>query len=133
LKKSAGIHVQTEYASYTEDTSLGHRNAHDQNFLADVIYPKILPHLLVHYSTAPVFNGEVYTVRFPFEWINDVYCGRIENDYMDFDQPPMSRAIFRLPPSRGLTSAPPSSNTAPPPTSFIPRPPAQSTLFLTRK
>ena len=94
LKKAAGIRVQQEYEAYVEDPSLGHRNAHDQNFLADVIYPKVLPRLLVHHSNAHVFQGEIYAVRFPFEWSNDTYCGRIEENYIDMQQPPLKRIGF---------------------------------------
>jgi hypothetical protein len=136
LKKAAGITVQSEYASYVEDTSRGFRNAHDQNFLADVIYPKVLPTLLVHYSQAPVFDGERNVVRFPFAWTNDVYCGRIENDYIDFDQPPTRRTLFTLPSASLQLEMTPSAIPAPDTShvsSFIPRPPEQPTLFLTRK
>jgi hypothetical protein len=87
LKKFAGINVRREYEAYVEDQSLGHRNAHDQNFLADVIYPKVLPHLLVHHSTPFAFKGEVNTAKFPFEWTNDIYCGRVEDEYVDMQQP----------------------------------------------
>lgn len=128
LKKASGIHVQSEYASYIEDTSRGHRNAHDQNFLADVIYPKVLPYLLVHYSQAPIFNGEIHTVQFPFEWTNDVYCGRIESDYIDMPQPPFKRiARFtsvstRVEIASGLQTQ-----------SFIPPKPDSVTLHFLRK
>ena len=132
MKKSIGICMREEYANYVEDTSRGFRNAHDQNFLADALYNRVLPTLLIHYSKAPVFEGELHTVQFPFAWSNEVYCGRVENDYTDFDQPRMNRTIFAVPSYRGPVSTPPSSNTAPP-TSFIPRPPAQATLFLTKK
>lgn len=88
LKKISGVRVRSEYENYTEDESLGHRNAHDQNFLADIIYPKVLSRLLVHYSQAPIFQGEVNAVRFPFDWSNDVYCGRVENAYVDMPPPP---------------------------------------------
>jgi hypothetical protein len=138
IKKAAGICVRDAYAHYIEDMSRGPRNAHDQNCLEDVIYPKVLSNLLVHYSKAPVFEGERHTVRFPFEWTNDIYCGRIENDYIDFDQPVSRRTLFTFPsvPVRVEPSSNPPVAQAPPshpPTSFIPRPPAQPTLFLTRK
>jgi hypothetical protein len=131
LKKASGISVRAEYSTYVEDTSLGHRNAHDQNFLADVIYPKVLPYLLVHYSQGPTFDGEKHIVKFPFEWINDVYCGRIEGAYIDMQQPPPIRRLLPPAPVRAYDSSPgPALN---PPTSFIPRPPVQPTLFLNRK
>lgn len=94
IKKSAGLNIRAEYDAYVEDTSLGHRNAHDQNFLADVIYPKVLPTLLVHRSRVPIFAGEHNTEVFPFEWSNDVYCGRIEQGFVDTPEPPPTR--FKL-------------------------------------
>ena len=96
LKKAAGINVRAEYESYVEDMSLGHRNAHDQNFLADVIHPKVLPTLLIHLSRAPVFLGENNVVMFPFEWSSDVYCGRIEYDFADNPEP-RSKGLGFLP------------------------------------
>ena len=96
LKRSAGINVRAEYEKYTEDVSLGHRNAHDQNFLADVIYPKVLPSLLVHYSNGRVFVGETRAVAFPFEWSNDIYCGRVEFGFIDNPEPPPTRILTRM-------------------------------------
>jgi len=92
LRKTSGIHVQTEYANYKEDTTRGHRHAHDQNFLADAIYPKVLPNLLVHYSFTRKFAGEK-AVLFPFEWSGDVYCGRIEDTFVDKPQPSVKNYI----------------------------------------
>lgn len=96
LRKSSGICVREEYAKYKEDTSLGYRVAHDQNFLADAIYPRVKPSLLVHYSNKRVLPGE-YAIEFPFEWINDVYCGRIETQYIDRPQPKPRTSILALP------------------------------------
>jgi len=136
MKKAAGICMRDEYANYVEDTSRGFRNAHDQNFLADVIYNRVLPTLLIHYSKAPVFEGEKHTVKFPFAWSNDFYCGRIEKDFVDREQPPMKQTLFTLPTASMRMEKPTlvaSSPPQPPPASFIPRPPDQPTLFLTRK
>lgn len=49
----------------------------DQNFLECVIYPLILPSLLVTHSNHCIKSGES-AVEFPFEWSNDMYVGRIE-------------------------------------------------------
>lgn len=98
LKKSSGIHMQTEYANYVEDTSLGHRVSHDQNFLGDVIYPKVLPRLLVHHIDGMRFVGERHAVKFPFVWTNDVYCGRVESaTYIDTPQPPPVKLMGLFP------------------------------------
>jgi hypothetical protein len=100
LKKSSGVNIRKEYAQYVEDASLGHRNAHDQNFLADVIYPRVVSRLLVHLSKAPTFRDETHLVRFPFEWSNGLYCGRIEDKFVDMPEPPR-KTVLQLP-SRSL-------------------------------
>ena len=92
IRKSAGLHMQTEYANYHEDKSLGHRLAHDQNFLGDVIYPKVLPKLLIHYSFHKR-TGETNAVEFPFEWSGDVFCGKTENIFYDTPQPLERRSL----------------------------------------
>lgn len=94
IRKSAGISTREEYARYIEDTSKGHRLAHDQNFLYDAIYPKVLPYLLVHYSNNRQRVGE-HGVEFPFKWTNDIYCGRIESGYIDVE-PPMLQKDFEF-------------------------------------
>jgi hypothetical protein len=86
LRKSAEISVREAYATYKEDESLGHRVAHDQNFLADVIYPRVKTRMLVHYSNGRKIAGE-HAVEFPFQWTNDIYCGRIETGFIDTPGP----------------------------------------------
>lgn len=92
IRKSAGLRIRELYASYTEDASLGHRVAHDQNFLMDVVYPRVLNVLLVHYSKGPTFRGET-AVQFPFQWSPDFFCGKIESVYRD----PAPKLDFRKP------------------------------------
>ena len=87
IRKSAGLDLHTEYAAYNEDPEKGHRNGHDQNFLSDVIYPKLISRMLVHYSNNRRKLGE-YAVEFPFDWINDTYCGRVELEYLEYPEPP---------------------------------------------
>jgi hypothetical protein len=86
LRKSAGISIRDAYAAYKEDETLGHRLAHDQNFLTDVVYPRVKPQLLVHYSNGRKMNGE-HAIEFPFTWTNDIYCGRIETGFIDTPGP----------------------------------------------
>jgi len=93
LRKSSGLHMEREYMAYKEDESLGHRLAHDQNFLMDVVYPKVLPRLLVHRGKGPVFAKET-SVNFPFDWSNETYCGRIENNFQDTPQPKYNPLAF---------------------------------------
>lgn len=93
LRKSAGIHMGNEYKCYNEDSSLGHRNGHDQNFLADAVYPKVVSRMLVHYSNNRRRIGE-NAVEFPFVWKNDVYCGRVEEDFEDIHEPRQKPLTF---------------------------------------
>ncbi len=74
LRKSSGICVRDEYNAYNP-TRLDHRWGHDQNFLSDVLYPKVVNQLLVHYSNKRV-KLEENAVEIPFEWSNDLYCGQ---------------------------------------------------------
>lgn len=77
IRKSAGLSIRNLYAGYTEDVSRGHRLAHDQNFLGDVVYPLVRDRLLVHYSNRMGRPGE-HAVEFPFLWSEDSFCGRID-------------------------------------------------------
>jgi len=61
----------------------------DQNFLYTAIFPKISSTTLVHYSNRCLFPGET-AVEFPFEWSDDIYCGRVElGDSIPREQPMM--------------------------------------------
>lgn len=95
LRKSAGLSMRQEYASYQEDTSRGWRHAHDQNFLADVIYPKVVDRMLVHYSNQRRIADE-HAIEIPFEWSNDCFCGRTEGKFSDRQQPSLQVKPFRL-------------------------------------
>lgn len=86
LRKSSGLSLRALYADYQEDKTLGHRVAHDQNFLGDVLYPLVKSRLLVHYSNGRLMPGES-GVEFPFAWTNDIYCGRIETGFVDTPGP----------------------------------------------
>ena len=92
LRKSAGISIRDLYRNYTENAALGHRFAHDQNFLLDEVYPRILPGLLVHYSNNLHMPGE-YAIAFPFQWDEETYCGRIvDATYIDAPSRLISKA-----------------------------------------
>jgi len=93
LRKSAGICMQDEYANYKEDMTRGKRLAHDQNFLADVIHPKVVERLLLHQSIALRFPKERNHVLFPFVWSNSCYCGKVESSTF-IDTPPPSKTLF---------------------------------------
>jgi hypothetical protein len=82
--RKCGLDLRDLYSKF-EDIK-GHRQGHDQNFLGDMVYPVVKDRLLVHYSNKRIMAGE-YGVEFPFEWINDIYCGRVESAYIDRPQP----------------------------------------------
>jgi hypothetical protein len=99
LRKTSGINVREEYAIFKANPlELGF--AHDQDFLSVRIHPKVLGRVLAHIGGgAPQAAGE--TAReFPFPWINDVYCGRVESsNFQDSDEPSVSKP-FRMPPMK---------------------------------
>jgi len=135
LKSGSGVSLRTDYASYVEDTARGARNGHDQNFLADVVYPQLVSRLLIHIGKGPVFSGETHVVKFPFAWSNDIYCGRREDAFID-ELEPRSWGIGSLPrvyvrlPSR---AAPTPSAMTRSETSGIPRPPLRDPLHFLKK
>lgn len=69
----------------------------DQNFLTDVIYPIVIDTLLIHYSFQQVFKGEHNAVAFPFEWSENIYCGRIEQPSFRELPAPRERPLSFLP------------------------------------
>lgn len=86
LRKEAGLNIHAEYEAFKNNpSSIG--MGHDQDFLALQIYPKIMSHMLVHYSFDLRGIGE-HAVEFPFKWTNDIYCGKIEQvGYVEPTQP----------------------------------------------
>jgi hypothetical protein len=82
------LSIRDLYSKFED--SKGHRNGHDQNFLGDMVYPHIKDRLLVHYSNNRLVAGE-YGVEFPFDWTNDIYCGRVESAYVETPQPKPKR------------------------------------------
>ena len=109
----------------------------DQNFLKLVVYPKIVDRVYVHYSNNRLMMGETGK-EFPFEWKNDVYCGRVELEYVDkfFPDTPHPRKIgLQLPqaPVRLHLTAPTPSVPRPvekPAASYPIRQPSNTPLFL---
>lgn len=96
LRKVAGIHVKTEYEIFKKN-EVDHHHAHDQNFLIDRVYPAVKERLLVHRCEDAVwFKGE-HVVVFPFAYSNDVYCGRIERDFIDKPAPKSNQLLPFLP------------------------------------
>lgn len=77
MRKSLGINMASEYNNYREEAGLGWRWAHDQNFLADVIYKRFKENALVHHSNGKVDISE-HAFEFPVTWSEDIYCGKVE-------------------------------------------------------
>jgi hypothetical protein len=90
IKKAANINLHTEYDYFKNNPNEKHGMGHDQNFLQECIYPKVRATLLVHFSNGRARLGEI-AVEFPFDWTNDIYCGRVEMDYRDHPEPPVKR------------------------------------------
>jgi hypothetical protein len=76
IRKSANINIQEQYQSYLQDPK-DRGVAHDQNFLAVQLYPRLRCRMLVHYSNGRIVEGET-GVQFPFAWSETTYCGRVE-------------------------------------------------------
>lgn len=147
IKKSAlSFSIQDAYKEWTPIfAGSGDKNdpngfGIDQNFLKMVLYPRLASSVLVHYSNNRLMIGEV-GIEFPFEWKNDVYCGRVELEYMDKyypDNPHKKRPGLNLPKgSVRLSAAAPSPAPAPaqpvPAVKEIPltiREPPKTPLFL---
>jgi hypothetical protein len=73
----------------------------DQNFLANHIYDRVKDQALVHYSNGRIKIWET-GIPFPFEYTNDVYCGRcdVEPTFTDHPEPgpkkPLSKVFTAL-------------------------------------
>jgi len=90
IRKTAGICISDLYKLFLDNpTDRGY--GADQSFLTDYVYPYIWSKALVHYSNGRVIAGE-HGVQFPFEYVNEVYCGRseISETFVDRPQPPFS-------------------------------------------
>lgn len=78
IKKAAGISIHEKYEEFKNqprDSGFGY----DQNFLRDKIYPPLADRTLAHYSFDNCAYQMEHAVKFPFQWINDIYCGRVES------------------------------------------------------
>lgn len=86
MRKSAGINMHEEYTAFCGENH-ARMFGRDQDFLAARVYPKVVARLLVH-ACERVGRCPIETcVTFPFEWTNDVYCGRIETSFIVRPQP----------------------------------------------
>lgn len=76
MRKVHGLSIRNEYIRYTDSPPREIRNAHDQDFLSDQIYPKALPLLLVHVASSNLILSRETGITFPSEWTDSLYCGR---------------------------------------------------------
>jgi hypothetical protein len=96
IRKSANIVIKVQYELFKEkpiDRGIGN----DQSFLSTYVFPYVWSNSLVHYSNGKLLTGET-GVQFPFEWTNEVYCGRCDGGngkFIDYPQPPMGPEIPR--------------------------------------
>jgi hypothetical protein len=89
IRKSAGIVIRDLYNLYKANP-VDRGYGDDQSFLTVYIYPYIWSRALVHYSNNRRLIGET-AVQFPFEYINEVYCGRCDHEkFTDYPQPEFS-------------------------------------------
>ena len=86
LRKQSGVHVRTQFELY-KTNEVNHGHAYDQDFLIERMYPLVKPHLLVHKCEQAPSRKDECVVVFPFQYSNDVYCGRIEDTFVDNPAP----------------------------------------------
>lgn len=78
MRKVPGISLydlHEEYKARPIDWGVGY----DQSFLNDKLYPRVIDIILAHYSFDNCRFVRETAEKFPFEWSNDVYCGRVEH------------------------------------------------------
>jgi hypothetical protein len=121
LRKSAGLNMRDEYARYNNGEDRPIRLGYDQDFLGDVLYEKLVPRMLVHYSNNRQFLNELAT-PFPFAWSPDLFCGQpVSPGYGDPPQPIVSR-VLALPEAVVRVGTTFSSNTPAPAPAPVPQP-----------
>jgi hypothetical protein len=87
MRKQPGLSLRTLYEAYPKKT-VEDRWKSDQNFLADMVYPKVYRTVLVHHG-AGSFRSYEDVMYFPFAWDEESYCGRIwgATPYTDVPEP----------------------------------------------
>lgn len=77
LRKTDGFTLRAEHDRFTQNPT-DYGVAHDQNFLTACVYPRFRDSVYVTYDRpANRFENEAGD-PFPFQWSEDLYCGRIE-------------------------------------------------------
>jgi hypothetical protein len=87
MRKQPGLSLRALYDAYPKK-DIEDRWKSDQNFLADVLYPKVYRSTLVHFGAGSYKLFEQVSF-FPFHWDEESYCGRIwgATPYIDVPEP----------------------------------------------
>lgn len=87
MRRQPGLSLRALYDAYPKK-DIEDRWKSDQNFLADVLYPKLYRSMLVHFGAGRYKPYETVSF-FPFPWDEDSYCGRIwgATPYVDVPEP----------------------------------------------
>jgi hypothetical protein len=89
IRKVPNISIRELFKLY-EANPIDYGIEQDQNFLCAYLFPLIWKSSLVHYSHDYLLAKWEKGVRFPFQYTNDVYCGRTDGDngkFYDYPEP----------------------------------------------
>jgi len=78
MRKLDGMKIQSLYEDYKRIPAQNHGMGLDQDFLIDCVYPKIVNVMMIHSSITWKFRPFEVLHEFPFQYTNDIYCGRVE-------------------------------------------------------
>jgi hypothetical protein len=87
LKRSAGVPVLMCFEDYKQNQTNMSGIGKDQSFLNTYVWTRIAHTLLVHSDLKFSAPGDTI-VPFPFEYTNEIYCGRVEP--IGYVEPPVS-------------------------------------------
>lgn len=88
MRKIEGFNIQTMYTEHKRTDTVDHGMGLDQNFLIDCVYPKIINVMMIHSSHPWKFRPFETLHMFPFEYNDNIYCGKIEHHiYRDYPVP----------------------------------------------
>jgi hypothetical protein len=108
MRKIEGINIEALYREHKKATPKEQRLGIDQDFLMDVLYPRISQMILVHSSQEWKYHRNEILTPFPFTYSYDIFCGRVEDVRYDESEPPknalenkpVTRSIFNILPRK---------------------------------
>lgn len=74
--KKTQISIQELYNQYKQSAREYNGRGNDQLFLREQVYPKLTANMVVYYSHMEVLFPLEHAIKFPFQWSNDLYCGK---------------------------------------------------------